>query len=136
MRRSKPFKTMKNELGVNAYFRQALHEWKEASLEECNHKCVISGSKDQLEVHHINKTFNEIVAKAYKNLGKQFRFRRDEYYLGELDEIAEEVVRLHFIYGLGVAVTRPLHRKYHREYDNNINPKTFHEFSRKERGQA
>ena len=128
--RNKPiYKTMKTELGVHNHFRLALREWKEASLEECNRTCIITGTKDNLEVHHINKKFVDIVREAYKSLGKTFRFRKDEYYLGELDEIAEEVVKLHFKYGLGVAITRSTHRQYHRIYKDNINPKTLHQFS-------
>lgn len=53
------------------------------------------------------------------------------YPLTELALLKEELLRLHFKYGLGVAIDGNLHEQYHKEYHNNINGETFKEFYKK-----
>lgn len=114
---------------INNYFRRHLTEWRQASLEEYNNECIITHSKNNLEVHHINVTFQKIIAEAHVNLNIQQYRTLTNYSLVELALLKEEILRLHFKYGLGVPITHNLHKQYHFKYRNNISAQTFHEFS-------
>lgn len=42
---------------ITVYLRSFIVEWKEASLADCNYRCIITGSKDNLQVHHLCKRY-------------------------------------------------------------------------------
>lgn len=114
---------------INNYFRRHLSEWRQASLEEYNHQCIISNNKEDLDIHHLNIKFEDIVIEAHRNLNIQQHRTLTNYSLIELTQLKQEILNLHFKYGLGVPITHSLHKQYHYIYRNNINAQTFHEFS-------
>lgn len=123
------FTSSNGDAVINNYFRRNLTEWRQASLEEYDNKCIITHSKDNLDVHHINVTFQEIMAEAHVNLNIQQYRTLTNYSLVQLTLLKEEILRLHFKYGLGVPITHNLHKQYHFKYRNNISAETFYEFT-------
>lgn len=128
---NKKFTSSTGDAVINNYFRRHLTEWRQASLEEYNNKCIISNTKQDLEVHHLNVRFQDIMKEAHLNLNIQQHKTLTNYTLVELTLLKDEMSRLHFKYGLGVPITHDLHKQYHKEYCNDINAETFHEFSNK-----
>lgn len=116
---------------ISVYLRSFIVEWKEVSLAECNYRCVITGSKDNLEIHHFCRRYHKLIEEAHINLGIENKIMTAHYQLTELALLKEELLRLHFKYGLGVVIDGDLHEQYHKEYHNNINAETFKEFYKK-----
>ncbi len=129
MKRYRPIKTLYAENSIFTALREGLDEWKKASYEESDQQCVITGKKVDLDIHHISVKFEDLVNEAHHNLNIYYRKNRYDYSTYEIEELQKEVLRLHFQYGLGVAIYRPIHKQYHFKYRNSINTQTFHEFS-------
>lgn len=126
---NKKFTSSKGDSIASNYFRRQMEEWRQASLEEHNRKCVISGEKNNLEVHHIYIRFKDILNEAHANLNIEQHRIITNYSLVDLTLLKQELLRLHFSYGLGVSITHDLHKKYHSIYKDEINAATFHSFA-------
>lgn len=126
---NKKFTSSKGDAIASNYFRRQVNEWRQASLEEHNRKCVITGDKDNLEVHHINVRFRDILKEAHANLNIEQHKLIINYSLVDLTLLKQELLRLHFQYGLGVPIAHNLHKKYHSIYKDEINSATFHAFA-------
>lgn len=120
-----------NNALVTVYLRNFITEWREASLADCGNRCVITDTKDNLNVHHLSKRYKDLVKEAHENLGITNKVLTAKYPLTELPLLKEELLRLHFKYGLGVAINGDLHTIYHEEYRNNITAESFREFYKK-----
>lgn len=131
---NKKFTSSKGDAIASNYFRRQLNEWRQASLEEHNRRCVISGETENLDIHHINVRFKDILKEAHENLNKEQHRLVTQYSIVDLTLIKQELLRLHFLYGLGVPITHNLHKKYHSIYKDEINATTFHAFVNEIRG--
>ena len=128
MKRHRPLKTLHGERAILTALREALTEWKVASYKECKQKCVITGRTIDLDVHHVTKKFEDIAMEAFDNLNIRYRQNREDYSSFEIELLQEEVLRLHFKYGLGVVLYRPIHKFYHLRYRDDISEATFQQF--------
>lgn len=131
---NKKFTSSKGDSIASNYFRRQMEEWRQASLEEHNRKCVISGDKENLEIHHIYVRFKDILKEAHDNLNIAQHKIITNYSLVDLTLLKQELLRLHFKYGLGVPLRHDLHKKYHSIYKDEINAATFHSFANDIRG--
>ena len=120
-----------NNALVTVYLRNFITEWKEASLAECGNRCIITGSKDNLQIHHLSKRYKDLVIEAHENLKIENKIVTARYTLIELALLKDELLKLHFKYGLGVAINGDLHEQYHKENKDNINAESFREFYKK-----
>ena len=126
---NKKFTSSTGDAVINNYFRRHLTEWRQASLEEYNSKCIITHTTEDLDIHHLNVTFKDIVEEAHTNLNIKPHKTLVNYSIVDLALLKDEILRLHFLYGLGVPISRKLHKQYHNIYKEDINATTFHEFA-------
>lgn len=104
--------------------------WKLDSLKEFDYKCALSGINDgTLEVHHLNKNFSEIVYETFKILNLPINNDMSKYSQLETDLIRDKLLELHYLYGLGVPLTKKIHQNFHSIYGNRNNTEfQFEEF--------
>lgn len=126
---NKRFSSSSGDAVVNNYFRRHLIEWRQASFEEHNNRCIISNSTENLDVHHINVRFQDLLKEAHNNLNIKQHKVLTSYSIVDLTKVKQELLRLHFEYGLGVPINHSLHQQYHSIYKDQINSTTFHEFA-------
>lgn len=96
--------------------RNSIYPWKVKSKQTGNNKCLLTGSKIDVEVHHLNKSFVDICDETFKELGIEYHTYTSEYDKETLDKIASKCLELHFRYGLGVLITKRLHIRFHDVY--------------------
>lgn len=126
---NKKFTSSTGDAVVNNYFRRHLSEWRQASLEEHNNKCIITHTTEDLDIHHLNIRFQDLLKEAHDNLNIKQHKVLTAYSIVDLTLVKQELLRLHFKYGLGVPITRKLHKQYHAIYKDDINAATFHDFA-------
>jgi hypothetical protein len=114
---------------ILVYFRNRLVKWRKESVINSDYKCVITGEAYNV-IHHLYG-FENILNEAFSNLGIHERELINQYEEYELNVIANEIIRLHDIYPLGVCLTNIIHREFHRLYGYGDNtPDQFYEFYR------
>lgn len=98
---------------ISKYLRGQLQEWKNNSMEKCNYKCVITGSKN-FQIHHLF-SFNQIVSDYFSNSDFEIKDFND-YTQEELNSITNGFINEHNKYPLGVCVRKDIHDLYHCIY--------------------
>jgi hypothetical protein len=99
---------------LHNYLRCKIGDWKKESLKLHNYRCVISGKKGKLVVHHLvsfsailRETMDELML-GYFNIGK--------YSNEELDFITKLFLDKHSKYGYGVPLYSEIHDLFHSVY--------------------
>lgn len=98
-------------------FRGHIQDWKTKSMEKCNHKCVISESKN-FAIHHLYG-FNLILKEVFEKLDKMNLLKSDnleDYSKEELNNIIDVFQLIHNKYPLGVCVDKDIHDLFHKIY--------------------
>lgn len=115
------------------YFRGILYEWKMDSLKQYDYKCAFTKENNgDLEIHHINKNFNEIMYETFETLSLEKYDDMTEYSNEELEKINKTFLELHYKYGLGIPLNKIIHRLFHSIYGNADNTEEqFKEFKEK-----
>ncbi|MCM3636380.1 hypothetical protein M3152_01520 [Sporosarcina luteola] len=114
---------------VKLFLRNRLKLWKKQSLAKYNYRCVISGAKKHLEIHHLNKSFIEIFYEALSSCNLKEFSSVGEYSDEELNALVESFDLIHFENGYGVPITRKLHQAFHSIYGQNTCQQDFEEFA-------
>jgi len=116
--------------GVTAlYFelRSEIKEWQQESMKNCNYKCVISG-KEFDNIHHLYP-FKNIVNEVFETLNLEQLPKVLYYSEVEFDNIKDKLHELHNNCGLGVCLSKPIHKLFHDTYGyTNNTPEQFYEF--------
>jgi len=108
------------------HLRRNIYEWKVASMEACNYKCVITGERFD-DIHH-TYSFMTIISDTLNNLGLPVKQFIHEYSEGELNLIEKECMKIH-MENIGVCLKKDIHMQFHAEYGNKNNtPEQFEEF--------
>jgi hypothetical protein len=109
------------------YLLRQVSEWKLASAQAYNFRCSISG-KEFEEIHHL-VSFSNILDEATNGAGVPLKPIL-EYSEEELNMFVENIKSLHWKYGLGIPLTKKLHRYFHKIYgtDGQTTPENFYEF--------
>ncbi len=104
--------------------------WKFDSLKAYGFKCALSFINDgTLEIHHLNKNFSEIVYETFNTLNLPIYNNMSKYSQKERDLIRDKLLELHYRYGLGIPLTKEIHKLFHSIYGNKNNtPEQFDEF--------
>lgn len=115
---------------INSSLREVIYNtWTFPSLLECDFTCVLSGTKEDIVVHHLNKNFSEIRDEAFFNLNIHNAKQVYELTDAELRDLKKEFIKLHNDYGLGVVLNKDIHKLFHKLYGNKFNTKDqFEEF--------
>ena len=116
---------------IHQYLRKSSShiEWKKKSYNASNGRCVVTKRRDELEIHHLNKSFSEIVEEAHRELGLEEQ-ETDKYTQQELFALEIKVRELHSRYGLGVAVHKNIHALFHKKYGKKTTKEDFYQFKR------
>ena len=111
---------------TTVYLRyQATSEWRASALKKANYKCEISGKKscgkNPLVVHHLTKSFDEIVRDAHKQLNIDFHKTIDDYNKDDLKALIELIKEIHKEVE-AIVLTDQLHTKIHTLFGSNPRP--------------
>ena len=107
---------------LNDYLRDSIRGWWIDSCRPYDFKCSISNKKSDLEVHHLNYGFSEIISESLETLSLEVK-NVGEYSEQELLDIKSLVLDLHLKYGLGVPLNKYIHKSFHAMYGYGYNNK-------------
>lgn len=114
---------------VKTYVRNTLTKWKNDSLKKHRYKCVVTGIKSRkLEIHHLTKPFHLIFEESLKLCGLKAYEKIGDYTNKELGSLTETCITLHEHYGLGVPLTKKIHKEFHKQYGYETNLEDFDKF--------
>lgn len=141
-RTRRSIKTMRNNLGLfrqdtekchyedlTKFLRGQIYQWKKRSMENCNFKCVLTGSKDFI-IHHII-SFNIIIKDFISEYDIILKDDFEDYTICELNQLSAYFVKHHDKYGLGVCVEKSLHILFHKMYGDINDEKQWNLFVKK-----
>lgn len=103
-------------------FRGHIQDWKTATMQSCDYKCVLTGSKD-FSIHHLY-SFNQILCEAFDIVKEEIELVSDnpeDYTKAQLDRMIEIFRNVHEKYPLGVCVRKDIHDLFHRIYGSGGN---------------
>lgn len=121
---------------VSKYLRRNIDEWIQVSLKATNYKCVISGEKGKLVVHHSNEEhpFYAIMQESLQLTQLPIYSTIGQYTEDELTFLKETCLDLHFKYGLGIPLKPELHEEFHHTHGfTNWTSEGFREFVEEKR---
>jgi len=117
---------------LKLYLREQLKEWKIKSFEKYDYVCVLTNINNKLNIHHLYKSFSEIVYETLEILNLDTRSNIGDYLPEELNNIIVLFQELHDKYGLGVPIESNLHNLFHKLYGTTNNtPEQFEEFTKR-----
>jgi hypothetical protein len=104
--------------------------WRKESYAKYGGKCVLTNTYGELNVHHLNKSFSDILSEAMDTLNLMDKNIIKDCTEDELVQLEELVLKLHYNYGYGIPLNKNLHNLFHVVYGKiNNTPKQFEEFS-------
>lgn len=126
------YKWSGGESSINHYLRQCqeMKYWRYDSLKYNQFRCYLTNRKGKdLEVHHQNKSFMEIVMAAIEEAEIKYKPLMSDYSEDELIIIRRKLLKMHYKEGYGILLTKELHMQFHKIYGfGNNNSEQFHEF--------
>lgn len=102
--------------------RNTIYSWREKYLKQYNFQCDISKVEKNLEVHHLNINFIDLLYIAINNLNLPYYKYSYEYTEKEFYLIKEELIKLHNEVE-GVVLSKELHQLFHSQYGKYNNSK-------------
>ena len=103
--------------GLSKLFRGHIQDWKDATMEKCDYKCIITGSKE-FAIHHLYG-FNNILSEVYDIFEKKGILKStkiEDYSKEELEEMLTIFKEIHSKYPLGVCLHKDIHKQFHDIY--------------------
>ena len=113
---------------LSHFIRANITEWKKASMEQCNYKCIITGNKN-FEIHHL-VNLSKMLAQALNNLGmsQKGKVARD-FTESERQAILQEFIKIQNDNPLGMCIESSIHALFHSLYGQfNNTPEQFYHF--------
>lgn len=115
---------------ISKYFRKFISDWYLDSLKSNNYKCIISGDSAKT-IHHLHP-FYKIVESFMKNKGYSIKNTAGDFSNEELQLLVKDFIVYHNSFGLGVPLTKKVHRLFHKYYTTmNNTPEQFYEFQQR-----
>lgn len=102
---------------VSLYLRGCIGEWRDKVMKEYNGSCVITGSTEDVEVHHVTP-FYKIRDEMFRETGILVKEKVSEYSEEELREMSDYMKKAHEEV-MGVPIKRNLHKYFHRSYGHD-----------------
>ena len=99
---------------LTKFLRGQISQWKKESVQKCDYKCVLTGSKD-FAIHHII-SFNIIIKNFISEHDLVLKDNFEDYTENELNDISNLFLKYHNNYPLGVCIEKNLHMKFHQMY--------------------
>lgn len=101
------------------HLRRQLIDWKH-SVKQTQTKCYVTGSTDELEIHHANKSFSDIFNEAHEKLGLEYHKEIKDYDKADLQALIDEVVDMHKDV-VPVVLHKDIHKQLHKQYGEHVN---------------
>lgn len=112
---------------IRVYLNAAIKPWRDAIYKRQNDRCRISDQYRNVDVHHVSKSFRDIVEETFAATGIEYRPYTYEYTQAELNLLAATILALHKDVR-GVLVARRIHILYHKQYGNCCTAENWKEF--------
>jgi hypothetical protein len=116
---------------IRMFLRGKIDEWKFNTLKKDNFRCVLTGSKKELEIHHLvgfSIIFDEVIKESNLPIYDHYT----KYTESELEYLTKLFLEKHNNYGLGVCLRKDVHKLFHSIYGiKNNTPDQFEEFKRR-----
>jgi len=114
---------------ISEYLKKQITPWKKDSMENCNHKCIITGKRFGA-IHHLY-SYNLILKDAFKEIDIPIKLFVSDYSGEELELLSKKVLEIHYRYPLGICLTKEIHSKFHSIYGSGNNtPEQWEEFKK------
>lgn len=108
---------MTNLLKTSHYFRVYVSDIKLASKAN---KCDITGKTKNLVVHHMNISYIELLREAFERAGVEYTSRMKGLTPRQIENIGNELVKVHREKVKFVTLSYDLHEKYHSLNQNDV----------------
>lgn len=106
---------------LNDELKKAINPWKFNILNNSPF-CDISGSTKDLEVHHVNINYSDLVKEAIKNVNFNLKGTHiSSYSYEDIVKLKQEILRLHYEKAQGVVLNKKIHQEFHSIYGNKNN---------------
>jgi hypothetical protein len=114
---------------LSKYIRGKIWNWKKQSMEDCDYKCVFTGSKD-FQIHHLYNV-SSILNDIFETYNIERKDDLTEYSNEELDNIVELFIIEQNKYPLGVCISKDIHVLFHSLYGQYRNtPEQWYQFEK------
>lgn len=90
--------------------------WKIDSYKKYDHRCDITGVKLNSNIIHHHYNYSDILKETLKELGMSFKGEISNYTQEELELIKKKCLELHYKYGLGICLSKEIHKEFHSLY--------------------
>jgi len=98
-------------LGIRKYVRP----WSLQVFAEYGNACVLTGETQQLEVHHVNGSFRQVLQETIDELNINLQKQIGDYSKEALEEIGKVLLEKH-VNIRGVPLAKRLHKLFHKKY--------------------
>lgn len=120
---------MNKKIRTTNYIRTKLIDWKHKELKSKGNVCALTGSKENLDLHHL-QSFSDILNQAHKNLGLERHRYIHDYKPIDLHRLTKEVQRLHK--GIPtIILEHSIHTQLHDIYGPHVSMEQIEEFKNK-----
>ncbi len=106
--------------------RKSLKDWKR-SVKETQKQCYVSGSQQDLEIHHAEKAFGDILRASHEALGLEYHKDSADYNEADLEALIEAVIEAHKDV-VPVVLNKDIHAELHKQYGKHVNMNQINEF--------
>lgn len=111
---------------LQKYIRGNIGTWKRKSMENCDFRCVLTGSKD-FAIHHIY-SFSRILDETIEENNFDIKDNFCDYTSQELSFILGKFIEKQNEYPLGVCLDKELHKLFHMEYGKCVGVEQWKKF--------
>ena len=112
-------KNVKHYESLAKYLRSNNTQWKKDSMESCEYKCVLTGSKD-FQIHHLYGV-SSILRDMVQIYNVELKENFEEYTEDELNKILELFLQIQSQYPLGECIDTNLHTLFHSLFGQQYN---------------
>lgn len=117
---------MKQHPNTKKHMRRQLIDWKH-SVKKSQKQCYVTGSTEDLEIHHANHSFSDIFHEAHEKLGLEYHKDTADYNEADLQALIDEVVKMHEDV-IPVVLTQKIHLALHQRYGSHVDMDQINEF--------
>lgn len=113
---------------LNGFLRDRLKGWKKRILNQHDNTCFLTGTKENLQVHHINP-FHVIRDEVLNELGYELHEKISDYSNDQLKNVRAKFLQRHRK-EIGYPLAKEIHKEFHSRYGYETTIKEFEEFAR------
>lgn len=118
-------------ISLKDHLRVIILQWKNDTVKLYNNKCALTNSAKNIVIHHLY-SFNKIFDEIFEQINLPIYLHTIDYCEDDLILIENKCLELHYKYGLGICITKNIHKLYHKIYGRKNNtPLQFELFNKR-----